>query len=101
MSNPQKQADEVRNMVQEHEAIGRVGLEVLWASGAPSELVLRARHHDRVITIERGPGWTAAEPVALALELASELITEALGTERPAVPPALWRRGATHLPPTS
>lgn len=98
MSHPQKRADAIRNLVEEAEATGRVGLEVLWASGDPEELRLRARHHDRVITITRGPEWVAVEPVALALELATELVSEALGTERPALPSAAWRRKAPHLP---
>lgn len=99
MSDPQRRADEIRNLVEEHDAIRRVGLEVLWATGTAGELTLRARHHDRVLTIERGAEWLAAEPSLLALELASELITEALGTDRPDVPPPLWRRGAAHHPP--
>lgn len=101
MIDPQKRADEIRNLLEEHEAIGRVGLEVLWASGSPDALALRARHHDRVITLERGPGWVVAQPATLALELSSELVSEALGTERPGVPPPLWRRPAPHLPPAS
>lgn len=101
MSDPQSRADEIRNLVEEHEPARRVGLEVLWASGTSGALTLRARHHDRVLTVERSAEWLTADPASLAMELSRELVTEALGTERPHVPPPLWRRTVPTAPPAS
>jgi hypothetical protein len=52
---------------------------VLWTAGSPDELVVRARHRDRVLTIERSGEWFHQPGEELAAELAHELTGRSAG----------------------
>jgi hypothetical protein len=86
-------ANEIRDRLVEHEAIRRLGIEVLWAAGNPDVLTIRARHRDRVLTVERSAPWHERPAHEQAVQLAHELVGNALDTLRAAPPPPRWRRG--------
>lgn len=91
MTDAQDVANEIRDRLADNAALRRVGIEVLWAAAPAQRLSVRARHRDRVLTIERGAGWLGRPAGALALEMAHELVAEALANGRPALAPPLWR----------
>jgi hypothetical protein len=88
-------ANDIRDRLLENEAIRRLRVEVLWAAGNPDALTIRARHRDRVLTVERGGRWHQRPAEQQAAELAHELVSSALDTLRPAPAPPRWRRPAS------
>jgi hypothetical protein len=70
MTDFQALANDVRDRVLEHEAVRRVAIEVLWATGTAQGLTLRARHRDRVLTLARHGTWHERTAEELAAELA-------------------------------
>jgi hypothetical protein len=101
MNEQQDIANEVRDRLVDNPTLRRLGIEVLWTAGSPDELVVRARHRDRVLTIERSGEWFHQPGEELAAELAHELTGEALGNRRPATPPAPRRRPEPLSDPTT
>jgi hypothetical protein len=92
MSDQQGTANDVRDRLVDNPTLQRLGIEVLWTAGTPDSLVVRARHRDRVLTIERSGEWFKQPARELAAELAHELTGEALGNRRAGTPPAPRRR---------
>jgi hypothetical protein len=101
MIDQQGMANDVRDRLVDNPTLQRLGIEVLWTAGTPDELVVRARHRDRVLTIERSGEWFKQPGRELAAELAHELTGEALGTRRAGTPPAPRRRPESFPDPTS
>jgi hypothetical protein len=79
-------ANDIRDHLLDNPLLCRVGMEVLWVAAMGPSLRVRLRHRDRVLTLERGPGWADRPAALLARELAHELVGEALGTCRPIAP---------------
>jgi hypothetical protein len=95
MIDPQSMAQAAANDIRDHlldnPLLYRVGMEILWVAAIGTSLRVRLRHRDRVLTLERGPGWADQPAALLARELAHELVGEALGTCRPMAPPPVAR----------
>jgi hypothetical protein len=95
MIDPQSMAQAAANDIRDHlldnPLLYRVGMEILWVAAIGTSLRVRLRHRDRVLTLERGPGWTDQPAALVARELAHELVGEALGTCRPLAPPPAAR----------
>jgi len=91
MTDAQDLANDIRNRLADNAAVRRVGIEVLWAAAPGQSLTIRARHRNRVLTLERSSGWLGRPAASIALELAHELVAEALATGRPALAPPRWR----------
>jgi hypothetical protein len=87
-------ANEIRDCLLENDAMRRLRIEVLWVVGNPDALTIRARHRDRVLTVERAAPWHQQSPEQQAAELAHELVAVALDTLRAAPAPPRWRRWA-------
>jgi hypothetical protein len=86
MIDPQSIANDIRDRVVDHPTIRRLGIEVLWAAANAQRLMVRVRHRDQVLDVERAESWTRRPIPELADELAHELIGGALGTRRPMIP---------------
>lgn len=95
MTDPQVQANRVRELVAESDTLRRLGIEVLWAAGTAEEVRVRARRDDRTLTAARGAGWLGEPETRLAEGLTRELVADVL-----APPPPMrearprWGRGA-------
>jgi hypothetical protein len=87
-------ANEIRDCLLENDAVRRLRIEVLWVVGNPDALTIRARHRDRVLTVERAAPWHRPSPEQQAAELAHELVGNALDTLRAAPAPPRRRRWA-------
>jgi hypothetical protein len=85
-------ANEIRDHLLDNEAVRRLRIEVLWAAGSADTLTVRARHRDRVLTVERDDRWHLRSPEEQAAELAHELVGRALDNLRATPAPARWRR---------
>jgi hypothetical protein len=86
MTDPQRTANEIRDHLLDHPILRRLGIEVLWTAGVPDALVVRARHRDRVLTLERAGSWESQPASELATELVHELTGEALANRRATTP---------------
>jgi hypothetical protein len=100
MNDQQGIANDVRDRLVDNPTLQRLGIEVLWTTGVDG-LVVRARHRDRVLTIERSGEWFQQSGADLAAELAHELTGEALGNRRAGTLSAPWRRPASLSDPTT
>lgn len=94
MNDPQNQADRIREMVSETDAVRRLGIEVLWAAGTADGVTIRARRQRRTLTAARGRGWLGEPAQTLASGLSRDLVADVL-----APPPSLaaeprWGRAA-------
>jgi hypothetical protein len=101
MNDQQGIANDVRDRLVDNPTLRRVGIEVLWTTGGIDGLVVRARHRDRVLTVERSGEWFHQPGSALAAELAHELTGEALGNRRAGTLSAPWRRSASRSDTTT
>jgi hypothetical protein len=99
MNQLQNLANEIRDRLLENEAVRRLGIEVLWASGSAESLTVRARHRDRVLTVERTGRWHRRTTEAQASELGHELVADALDTLRAQPAPPRWRIGPADTGP--
>jgi hypothetical protein len=86
MTELQRIANDIRDRLLENDAVRRLGVELLWAAGDTDTITIRARHRDRVLTVERGGPWHQRPPERQAEEIAHELVGLALDTVRPAPP---------------
>ncbi len=91
MIDSQTVANDIRDRLADNPAVRRVGIELLWAAAPDQVLTVRAKHRNRVLTLERPAGWLSRPAANLAQELAHELVAEALANDRPAVAPPRWR----------
>ncbi|HUE76362.1 MAG TPA: hypothetical protein VMM83_00345 [Longimicrobiales bacterium] len=95
MNDPQRQADRIRELVADTDAVRRLGIEVLWAEGTPDEVTLRARRQDATLTAARGPGWLDESAQALATTLSRDLVADVLAPPHPMTLDApRWGRAA-------
>ena len=95
MTDPQKQADRVRELVSEADAVRRLGIEVLRAVGTDTGVTLRARRDTRTFTAECGRGWMEEAPQRLADTLSRDLVADALSPPPPlAAGGPRWGRAA-------
>jgi hypothetical protein len=95
MIEPQSLANEIRDHLSEHPTLKRLGVEVLRAAATNGNLVLRARHRDRVLTVGRTGGWEDEPASDVASALGRELVAEALS----GLPVSTrWRRHLRGLP---
>lgn len=83
MTDPQKQADLVRELVAETDAVRRLHIEVLRAVGTDDDVTLRARRDTRTFTARRGHGWLGESAEGLAETLSRDLIADVLGPPPP------------------
>lgn len=83
MTDPQKQADHVRELVSEADAVRRLGIEVLRAVGTDAGVTLRARREARMLTAECGLGWLDEAPQRLADSLSRDLVADVLAPRPP------------------
>lgn len=94
MTDPQKQADRVRELVSESDSVRRLRIEVLRAVGTDHSVVLRARKDARTLTAEHGPGWLGEAPDSLAEKLSQELVADVLAPAPPLNAGPRWGRAA-------
>ena len=83
MSDPQKQADRVRDLVAESDAVRRLRIEVLRAVGTSEGVTLRARRDATTLTAERGRGWLREPMERLAMTLSHDLVADVLAPPQP------------------
>ena len=83
MSDPQKHADRVRELVADSDAVRRLGIEVLRAVGTDEGMTLRARRAERTLTAESGPEWYDEAPERLAESLSRDLVADVLAPRPP------------------
>lgn len=83
MTDPQKQADRVRELVSEADTLRRLRIEVLWAVGTDHGVTLRARRDSRTLTAERGPDWLGEPLQRLAETLSQDLVADVLAPTPP------------------
>lgn len=86
MTDPQRAANEIRDHLLDHPVLRRLGIEVLRTAGVGDTLVVRARHRDRVLTLERLGSWASQSAGEVATELVHELTSEALANGRATTP---------------
>lgn len=94
MNDPQTQADRIRELVAETDAVRRLGIEVLWAMGTPDSVTVRARRERRTITAGRGWGWMGEPEDALADTLSRDLVADVLAPPPMAATAPRWGRAA-------
>lgn len=83
MNDPQYQADRIRELVSETDAVRRLGIEVLWAAGTADGVTLRARRQELTLTARRGPGWLAEAAHSLATTISHDLVADVFAPPPP------------------
>ena len=96
MTDPQKQADQVRELVAESDAVRRLHIEILRAVGTDDGVTLRARRGVDTFEANHAGPWLEEPPQDVARSLGRDLVADALGPAPPMADGSRWGRAADH-----